>query len=124
MVIDKLIEQIIAKRNPSVVGIDPEWSKIPECYKTMGATKADAIKNWAKDIIDTISDIVPAVKPQMAFFEVFGADVVAVFEYIVSYAHKKGLIVIDDSKQMISEIQQVPMHLLICRETAQSMRIF
>ena len=45
MVIDKLIEQIMAKRNPCIVGIDPEWSKIPECYKIEETTKTEAIKN-------------------------------------------------------------------------------
>lgn len=99
MVIDKLIEQIMAKRNPCIVGIDPEWSKIPECYKIEETTKTEAIKKWAEDVIDTVADIVPAVKPQMAFFEVFGSSGVAVFEHIVGYAHEKGLIVVDDSKR-------------------------
>ena len=50
-------------------------------------------------MIDAVADIVPAVKPQMAFFEIFGADGVRIHQQIVQYAHDKGLIVIDDSKR-------------------------
>ncbi len=99
MVIDQLIERIKDKKNPCIVGIDPEWCKIPEYYKSDVATKADAILNWATDIIDAVADIVPAVKPQMAFFEVFGTDGVRVHQQIVQYAQDKGLVVVDDSKR-------------------------
>lgn len=97
--IDRLIEGIKDKKNPCIVGIDPEWCKIPECYKYDSTTKANAILDWATDVIDAVADIVPAVKPQMAFFEVFGADGVRVHQQVVQYAHDKGLIVIDDSKR-------------------------
>lgn len=99
MTIDKLVSLIIAKKNPSVAGIDPEWSKIPECYKKGAASETDAIKKWAIHVIDSVADIVPAVKPQMAFFEVYGAEGVRIHQEIVRYAHEKDLIVIDDSKR-------------------------
>ena len=99
MTIDQLIEGIKDKKNPCIAGIDPEWCKIPECYKYNSSTKANAILDWATDVIDAVADIVPAVKSQMAFFEVFGADGVRVHQQIVRYAHDKGLVVIDDSKR-------------------------
>ena len=99
MVIDQLIEGIKRKKNPCIVGIDPEWSKIPNCYKTGADSEAGALLNWATDVIDAVADIVPAVKPQMAFFEVFGADGVRVHQQVVQYAHDKGLVVVDDSKR-------------------------
>ena len=98
MVIDKLIEQIICKKNPTIVGIDPEWSKLPDCYKKE-VFATDAVERWAVDVIDAVADIVPAVKPQMAFFEVFGHDGVRVHQNVVRYAHSKGLVVVDDSKR-------------------------
>ena len=97
MVTDQLIEQIKRKKNPCIVGIDPEWSKIPECYKTLPAP--EAILQWATDVIDAVANIVPAVKPQMAFFEVFGPEGLWAHQKIVQHAHKRGLIVIDDSKR-------------------------
>lgn len=99
MVIDQLIEGIKSKKNPCIVGIDPEWSKIPECYKVDMVSEAETILQWAKDVIDAVADIVPAVKPQMAFFEVFGAEGVRAHQQVVQYAHDKGLIVVDDSKR-------------------------
>lgn len=99
MVIDQLIEGIKSKKNPCIVGIDPEWSKIPKCYKVDMVSEAETILQWAKDVIDAVADIVPAVKPQMAFFEVFGAEGVRAHQQVVQYAHDKGLIVVDDSKR-------------------------
>ena len=99
MVIDKLIEQIKKKKNPCIVGIDPEWDKIPGCYKNKTISEVETILQWATDVIDVVSDIVPAVKPQMAFFEVFGAEGVKVYQQIIQYAHDKGLLVVDDSKR-------------------------
>ena len=99
MVIDQLIEGIKSKKNPCIVGIDPEWSKIPKCYKADMVSEAEAILQWAEDVIDAVADIVPAVKPQMAFFEVFGAEGVRVHQQVVQYAHDKGLVVVDDSKR-------------------------
>jgi len=99
MVIDRLIEQIMRKRNPCIVGIDPEWDKIPECYKSMSLPKTETILTWAMDVIDAVADIVPAIKPQMAFFEVYGAEGVHIHQKVVEYARGKGLIVVDDSKR-------------------------
>lgn len=99
MVIDRLIEEIKRKKNPCIVGIDPEWSKLPDCYKSDAVTEVDAILNWATDVIDAVADIVPAVKPQMAFFEVFGAEGVRVHQQIVRHARSRGLLVVDDSKR-------------------------
>lgn len=99
MVIDQLIDGIKSKKNPCIVGIDPEWSKIPERYKVDMVSEAETILQWAKDVIDAVADIVPAVKPQMAFFEVFGAEGVRAHQQVVQYAHDKGLVVVDDSKR-------------------------
>ena len=97
MVIDQLVKAIRQKQNPCIVGIDPEWSKLPECYRAQ--PKPEAVLQWAKDVIDAVVDIVPAVKPQMAFFEVLGWEGLRVHQQVVQYAHKKGLLVIDDSKR-------------------------
>lgn len=99
MVIDKLVEKTKEKKNPSMVGIDPEWNKIPYCYKKNALSEVEVIFRWAKDIIDCTADIVPAVNPKMGFYEVYGAEGVDVFQRLVAYAHEKDLVVIDDSKR-------------------------
>ncbi len=99
MAIDRLIEKIIEKKNPCIAGIDPEWDKIPECYKNHAVSPAEAVGEWAADVIDAVADIVPAIKPQMAFFEVYGADGLTVHEKTVRLAHERGLLAVDDCKR-------------------------
>lgn len=104
-IVDKLIYNTIKTKNPSVIGLDPDIEKIPECYKKHKAADnpfeavSEVIYNFNRDIIDTVSDIVPAVKPQIAFYEKYGSYGVAAFEKTVSYAKSKGLVVIADAKR-------------------------
>ncbi len=102
---DRLIENTIKTKNPSVIGLDPDISKIPACYKKGAEGKnpfeavADVIFEFNRDIIDTVADLVPTVKPQMAFYEKYGSFGVAAFEKTVAYAKDKGLVVIEDAKR-------------------------
>lgn len=104
-IVDKLIDNTIKTKNPSVIGLDPDIEKIPECYKKHKAADnpfeaiSEVIYNFNRDIIDTVADIVPAVKPQIAFYEKYGSYGVAAFEKTVSYAKSKGLVVIADAKR-------------------------
>lgn len=99
MLIDRVVHETMKKKNPCITGIDPEWDMIPDCYKSDALSKAEVIWEWAKDVIDAVKDIVIAVKPQMAFYEVYGADGFRVFEKVSEYAKEQGLIVVDDSKR-------------------------
>ena len=63
------------------------------------AEKADAILKFNKDLIDALCDIVPAVKPQAAYYELLGADGYRAFCETVKYAKSKGLYVISDGKR-------------------------
>ncbi len=104
-IIDKLVEKIISTKNPTVIGLDPDILNIPKCYKTpkedLNAFEAVAeiIFDYNKDIIDTVCDIVPAVKPQTAFYEKYGSFGIKALEKTISYAKKQGLIVIEDAKR-------------------------
>lgn len=106
-IIDRLVENTIRTKNPSVIGLDPDLKKIPGCYKSirddMGDSPleqtAEAIYRYNRDIIDTIHTLVPAVKPQIAFYEKYGSYGVRCFEKTVQYARDKGLVVIEDGKR-------------------------
>ena len=104
-VVDKLIENTIRTKNPSVIGLDPDIWKIPACYKVNAKSNnpfeavANVIYEFNRDVIDTVADLVPAVKPQMAFYEKYGSYGVAAFEKTVAYAKSKGLVVIEDAKR-------------------------
>lgn len=105
-IVDKLIEKTIQKKNPSVIGLDPDLKKIPCCYKQgLTDTKnpleqaAEVIYQYNRDIIDTIHTLAPAVKPQIAFYEKYGAYGILAFEKTVQYARSKDLIVVEDGKR-------------------------
>ena len=101
--IDKLIDKIKEKNNPTVIGLDPRYDIIPNCIKEKytkdieGAAKA--IIEFNKRLIDATCDIIPAVKPQIAFYEMFGLPGMKAFEETCKYAKEKGMIVIADMKR-------------------------
>lgn len=100
---DKLISKIKETNNPTVMGLDPRYDMIPESIRTKysqdveGACKA--ILEFNKKLIDNVYDIVPAVKPQIAFYEMFGIEGIKVFNETCKYAKQKGMIVIADVKR-------------------------
>ena len=101
--IDRLINKIKEMKNPTVMGLDPRYDIIPDCIKEKyeqnleGASKA--IVEFNKALIDKVYDIIPAVKPQIAFYEMFGIDGMKAFEETCRYAKQKGMIVIADIKR-------------------------
>lgn len=99
MIIDKLIEAILEKENPTVVGLDPKIDFIPECIKEKHEKVTDMFLEFNKGIIDEIYDIVPAVKPQVAMYEEYGIEGLKCYIETIKYAKSKGLIVIGDIKR-------------------------
>ena len=107
MAFGKLIQRIAATQNPTVVGLDPQLDFVPgfireEAFARYGETPegaAEAILAYNKGLIDAIWDIVPAVKPQSAFYEQFGWHGVRALAETVAYAKEKGLYVIMDAKR-------------------------
>ena len=107
MSIDLLVKKIKEKGNPSVAGLDPVLSYVPEylrekAYKEYGKTlkgACEAIWEFNKGLIDSFYDIVPAVKPQSAFYEMYGLHGEEVMHRTIKYAKEKGLYVILDVKR-------------------------
>lgn len=98
-IFDELIEKIKAKNNPTVMGLDPRYEKIPEFIRNKYTEKTDAILEYNKRLIDSVYDIIPAVKPQIAFYEIFGEKGLECFRATCKYAKSKGMIVIADIKR-------------------------
>lgn len=100
---DKLIDKIKQMDNPTVIGLDPRYNMIPECitkkYDKTIKGACEAILEFNKQLIDATYDIIPAVKPQIAFYEMFGTDGIEVFSKTCKYAKEKGMIVIADIKR-------------------------
>ena len=104
---DSLIKKIIEKKNPTVAGLDPKIDYVPEFikakyYKEYGETlkgAAYAILEFNKGLIDALCDIVPAVKPQSAYYEMYGVYGEEVLLETINYAKEKGMYVILDGKR-------------------------
>jgi len=100
---DRLISKIKETKNPTVMGLDPRYEMIPEFirnkYKKNIEGACKAILEFNIGLIDSIEGIVPAVKPQIAFYEMFGIEGIRVFNETCKYAKDKGLIVIADAKR-------------------------
>ena len=107
MAFDRLIENIIEKQNPTVAGLDPKLDYVPAsikdaCFAQYGKTlegAAAALLAFNKAIIDQICDIVPAVKPQAAYYEMYCWQGVRALAETIAYAQQKGMFVMTDGKR-------------------------
>lgn len=107
MSFDRLIDRIRETQNPTVAGLDPKLDYIPKYIKDEAYTKygktlegaASAILTFNKGLIDNLCDIVPAVKPQCAYYEMYGWYGVRALYDTISYANSKGMFVITDGKR-------------------------
>lgn len=107
MALDRLIEKIVEKQNPTVAGLDPKLSYIPDFIKEEAFAKygktlegaAEAILVYNKALIDALCDIVPAVKPQAAYYEMYGWQGVRALTETIAYAKSKGMFVVTDGKR-------------------------
>ena len=107
MSVDLLVQKINKKGNPSVAGLDPKIDYVPgyirkKAYAEYGQNlkgATEAIWEYNKGLIDALYDVVPAVKPQSAFYEMYGIHGEEVLHRTISYAKEKGLYIILDVKR-------------------------
>lgn len=102
MLIDRLIDKIKEKDNPSVAGLDTCIDYLPDDVRGKCETLYDAAKyitdfNFA--LIDAIKDVVPAVKVQVAYYEMYGVEGMRAFSDTLAYARQHGLFTIADVKR-------------------------
>ena len=100
---DRLIERIKETNNPTVIGIDTKYEMVPNFIKAKyddsleGVSKA--ILEFNKRLIDATYDVIPAVKVNVAFYEMYGLSGMKTFEETCNYAKEKGVIVMADIKR-------------------------
>ena len=74
-IIDELIDKIKELNNPTVMGLDPRYEMLPKCiaekYPRTLEGVSKAIIEYNKALIDATYDIIPAIKPQIAFYEMY-----------------------------------------------------
>lgn len=104
---DRLCRAVERKASPVVVGLDPQLDHIPPflrraCQAVYGATPraaAEALWQFNRTLIDAVHDLVPVVKPQLAFYERYGVEGLRAYARTVHYARQAGLLIIADGKR-------------------------
>src|SRR5262245_30534357 len=103
---DRLAAAVAAKRTPVVVGLDPRFNSLPENTRHSKdvalperCAQAAAYTRFCKTVIDVVAPLVPAVKPQVAFFEELGPVGLESLAVVIRHAREKGLLVIVDAKR-------------------------
>lgn len=94
-----LLARAQASQKYLCVGLDPEFSKLPEHLRTRGVR--DSLLEFNRAIIDATRDIAGAYKPNTAFYEAYGADGWAVLRETVAYINETApeTAVIADAKR-------------------------
>lgn len=100
---DRLAAAVQNKRNGVVVGLDPRREQLPASLRTTEqaslAKTAESFERFCREIVDVVAELVPAVKPQAAFFEQLGPAGMLALGRVVRYATEKDLLVILDGKR-------------------------
>ncbi len=86
------------------MGLDPRLELMPDFIRSgRGELKRAVVESTISDfhelVLDAIAGLVPAVKPQLAFFEQYGVAGIQAFENTVKAARERGLLVIADGKR-------------------------
>lgn len=99
---DRLVARVEATRSHLVVGLDPDLRELPPELLD-GVTDLDgaarAAEAFCTAVVDGVAELVPAVKPQSAFFEALGSAGVAALERVEAHARAAGLLVVEDGKR-------------------------
>jgi len=85
-----------------VVGIDPNFDLMPSFLrpeKVANVAVSKALVNFSELIIEAVSDLIPAVKFQSAYYEQFGQAGISALADSIQLAKKHGLLVILDCKR-------------------------
>ena len=99
MSFDILQKRIDELRNPTVVGLDPTLKLVPPHMLDSAHGTALSFFEYGTQLIDALCDIVPAVKPQAAYYETLGPVGFEILRDTMDYAKSKGMYVILDAKR-------------------------
>lgn len=105
---DRMAAASAAVGNCAVVGLDPHLDRLPAHLRARYAGRsgvsfrqeaAAAVLEFNQVVIAAVRGVVPAIKPQFAFYEELGAPGFAVLEETCALAREAGLIIIADAKR-------------------------
>ncbi len=110
----RLADRIAKTNTCALVGVDPRFEMLPEPLVARWREKevadnkhsdsetyvrVNATEEFCCRLIDVVAPLVPAVKPQVAFFEQLGPTGLLMLQRVIRHARDQGLIVIADAKR-------------------------
>ena len=98
--IERLIQLIKEKRSVVCMGLDPRMDyqgEIPQYLIDQYENPDSIILEFNKELIESCHELIPVVKPQIAFYEKY--DALNALKETIKYARKYDLLVILDSKR-------------------------
>ncbi|MCB0338977.1 MAG: orotidine-5'-phosphate decarboxylase [Bdellovibrionales bacterium] len=100
---DRLQKRIDATNSVLIAGFDPVLERLPkfiiENSRTNSSPLYHALTEFHTLAIRALSNIVPAIKPNLAFFEQYGLEGLRAFSTICKVAREHDLLVIGDAKR-------------------------
>ncbi len=101
---DRLVKAIQSKGTSLIVGLDPRLQRLPASLRDSihehdWRKIADSFKRFCTEVINVVAPLVPAVKPQSAFFEQLGPLGMVALAEVIDHAKDAGLMVILDGKR-------------------------
>jgi len=101
---DRLADAVRSRGNPLCVGIDPRFESLPSCIQHAHddgtlTGRARAFEEFGLRIVELVGHLVPAIKPQSAFFEACGPAGFIAQQAILKRASEAGAITVLDSKR-------------------------
>lgn len=105
---ERMAAAVARTGNCAVVGLDPHLDRLPGSlrarYEGQSGQKfrteaARAVMDFNRLVLTSIKDVVPAVKPQFAFYEALGSPGFAALEETCALARELGLLIVGDAKR-------------------------
>lgn len=98
MLIDRLYADV-KKKGPVCLGLDTQYTFLPDCLKNGSGTESEKILQFNKAIIDATADVVGCYKVQIACYEALGLAGLRTYADTLAYIRSKGCVVIADVKR-------------------------
>ena len=102
MSVDKLQDKIRKLKNPSMVEFSMDLTQIPPYIMEAERSEVLAYERFAKELLDALKGIVPAVRFNMGQFSLLGADGMFLLSRITQYARSLEYYILMDAPECLS----------------------
>jgi orotidine-5'-phosphate decarboxylase len=102
---DRLADAVKRKRTALCVGIDPRWESLPAALRARDPDNppedraAVALRDFSLKVLELVAPVAGVVKPQAAFFELFGPEGMWALKSVMEQARELELVTILDAKR-------------------------